>query len=154
MNPFIMMALLQFIKEMSRVQQLKFKYLKGLPPTILGEVFKINETILHDLRMRNELYARNPKTVRYGTETISFLSAKLWALVPQNIKDSSCLPCFEKSIRKSKPNCPSCLSKIFLQHVRFSQLNSSPLFSVFNLFEFHITCSCPYYVFSVRAIVT
>ena len=33
----------------------------------------------------NELYARNPKTVRYGTETMSFLSPKIWSLIPQNI---------------------------------------------------------------------
>ena len=37
--------------------------------------------------MRNELYAKNPKTVRYVTET-----PKIWALLPQNIKDSSSLP--------------------------------------------------------------
>ena len=48
--------------------------------------------------MRNELYARNPKTVRYGTETISFLSPKIWSLIPQNIKYSGSLPCFEKKI--------------------------------------------------------
>ena len=46
--------------------------------------------------MRNELYARNPKTVRYGTETISFLSPKIWSLVPQNIKDSGSLSCLKK----------------------------------------------------------
>ena len=40
--------------------------------------------------------AENPNTVRYGTETISFLSPKIWALIPQNIKDSSSLPCFLK----------------------------------------------------------
>ena len=33
---------------------------------------KNNETIPYDLRMRNELDARNPKTVRCGTKTISF----------------------------------------------------------------------------------
>ena len=49
-----------------------YKYLHGLSPEILNEVFKVNEAIPYDLRMRNELYARNPKTVRYGTETISF----------------------------------------------------------------------------------
>ena len=54
-----------------------YKYLHGLSPAILSEVFKVNETIPFDLRMRNELYARNPKTVRYGTETISFLSPKI-----------------------------------------------------------------------------
>ena len=77
-----------------------YKYLYGLSPTILGEVFKVNETIPHDLRMRNQLYARNPKTVRYSTETTSFLSPKTWAFIPQNIKDSSSFPCFRKSIRK------------------------------------------------------
>ena len=37
------------------------KYLHGLPPAILSDVFKVNETITCDLRMRNELYARNPE---------------------------------------------------------------------------------------------
>ena len=49
-----------------------YKYLHGLSPAILNEVFKVNETIPYDLRMRNELYARNSKTVRYGTETINY----------------------------------------------------------------------------------
>ena len=79
-----------------------YKYLHGLSPTILSEVFKVNEIIPDDLRMRNELYARNPKTVRYGTETISFLSPKIWSLIPQNIKDSSSLPCFKKKKKKKK----------------------------------------------------
>ena len=52
--------------------------------------------------MRNELYARNPTTVGYGTETISFLSPKIWFLIPQNIKDSGFLPCFKKKKKKKK----------------------------------------------------
>ena len=47
---------------------------------------KFNETIPYDLRMRNELYGTNQNTVRYGTETISFLSPKIWVFIPQNIK--------------------------------------------------------------------
>ena len=58
-----------------------YKYLHGLSPAILSEVFKVNETIPYDLRMRNELYARNPKIVRYGTETTSFLSPKICSLI-------------------------------------------------------------------------
>ena len=49
----------------------------------LNEVFKVNETIPFDLRICDELYARNPKTVRYGTEFISFLPPKIWSLIPQ-----------------------------------------------------------------------
>ena len=59
-----------------------------LSSTILGEDVKVNETIPYDLKIRHELYSRNPKTVRYGTETIYFLSPEIWALIPQNIKKS------------------------------------------------------------------
>ena len=44
-----------------------YKYLHGLSPAILSEVFQVNETISYDLKMLNKLYARNPKTVIYGT---------------------------------------------------------------------------------------
>ena len=97
------MAPLQFIKKMC---------------AIFGEIFEVND-IPYDLKMRNELYTRNPETVRYGTEIISSLPPKFWALIPQNIKDSGSLPCFKKSIRKRKPNCPRRLCKTFLQHVAF-----------------------------------
>ena len=50
-----------------------YKYLHGLSPAILSEVFKVNETTPYDLRMCNELYARNPKIVICGTETTFFL---------------------------------------------------------------------------------
>ena len=39
--------------------------------------------------MRNELYARNPKTVRYSRETISFLSRKNWALIPKKKQENA-----------------------------------------------------------------
>ena len=38
-----------------------FKYLHGLSPAIVSEVFKVNEIIPQDLRMRNELYAIKSK---------------------------------------------------------------------------------------------
>ena len=70
--------------------------------------------------MRDELYARDPKAVGYDTETIFFLSPKILTLIPQNIKDSSPLQCFKKSIRKWKPSCRFCLSKTFLKHFDFT----------------------------------
>ena len=100
-----------------------YKYLHGLFPTILGEVFKVKETIPYDLRMRNELNARNPKTARFGTETLSLLSPKIWASIQQSIDNSSSMPCFKKSIRKWKPTCPCRLCK-----------------------KVRITCLCSYYI--------
>ena len=37
----------------------------------------VNKTIPYDLRMRNELYVRNPKIEIYGTETTFFLSPEI-----------------------------------------------------------------------------
>ena len=54
-----------------------YKYLHGLSPAILSEVFQVNETIPYDLRMRNELYARNPEIVTCATSTTFFLSPEI-----------------------------------------------------------------------------
>ena len=81
-----------------------YKYQHGLSPAILNEVFKVSETISYGLRMRNEFYARNPKTVRYGTETKSFLSPKIWSFIPQNIKDSGSLPYVSKKTENGNPS--------------------------------------------------
>ena len=134
MNSLIRMAPLRFIKKNAQSLEIEiYKYLRGLSPLILGEVFKVIETIPYDLRMRNELYARNQKS-KISTETISFLPPKIWALIPKNIKDSSSLPGFKKKIIKWKPNCSCRLCKTYLQHVGFIWLNSSPTFLVFNSF--------------------
>ena len=45
--------------------------------TIFGEAFKVNKSVTYDLRMRNELYARNTKTGSYGVENISFSYPKI-----------------------------------------------------------------------------
>ena len=44
-----------------------FKFLSGLSPPIMNEVFQVKPSILHFLRDNNELYNKNPKTVTYGT---------------------------------------------------------------------------------------
>ena len=64
-----------------------YKFLHGLSPVIMSDIIKLNRPPTYNLRTRQELYSRNPKTVRYGTETISFLAPKIWAIVPQNTKN-------------------------------------------------------------------
>ena len=90
-----------------------YKYLHCLSPAILSEVFKVDKKIPYDLRMRNELYARNPTTVRHGTETIFFMSPKIWSLIPQDIKDSGSLPCFKKTLENGNPTAHVLYGKLF-----------------------------------------
>ena len=44
------------------------KFFHGLSPSIMKNVFHLNTNIPYNLRSRSEL-SRNPKTVKYGTET-------------------------------------------------------------------------------------
>ena len=83
-----------------------YEHIHKLSPAIMGEVFKINRSLPYNLRTSNEFSSRVPKTVKYGTEIISFLAPKFWASVPGKIKECSCLEAFKPKIRKWKPDCP------------------------------------------------
>ena len=66
----------------------------------MKNVFHLNTNILYNRRSHSGLYCRNPKTVRYGTETISYLTPKIWSLVPDAIKISKSLDAFKSGIRQ------------------------------------------------------
>ena len=96
-----------------------YKDSHALSPAIMGKVFKINRILPYNLRTQNDFSSRVPKTAKYRTETISFLAPKVWALVPEKLKECSCLETFKSKIRKWKPGCPCRLCKTYLQHVEF-----------------------------------
>ena len=96
-----------------------YKHIRGLSPEIMGKVFKINRILPYNLRTQNYFFSWVPKTVKYGTETNSFLAPKVWAWVPEKMKECSCLEAFKSRIRKWKPDCPCPLCKTYLQHDGF-----------------------------------
>ena len=57
------------------------KFLNGLNPPIMNEVFQIKPSAPYSLRDKNELYSRNAKTVTCGTESVSLLSHLIWSIV-------------------------------------------------------------------------
>ena len=61
----------------------------------MGDIIELNKPPTYIVRTHQELYSRNPKTVRYGTETIFFLTPKIWAIVPQNVTNCSSLSSFK-----------------------------------------------------------
>ena len=96
-----------------------FKFLNGLSPEIMNDVFQVKSRAPYYLRDKNELHSRNPKTLAYGTESVSFMAPNIWSIVPQELKNSQSLYSFKKGIREWKPNCPCQLCKTYLQHVGF-----------------------------------
>ena len=45
--------------------------------------------------MSNVLNRRGVNSVRYGTETVSFLAPKIWDILPKKMKDSESLDIFK-----------------------------------------------------------
>ena len=69
----------------------------------------------YDLRGNNFLERRRVKSVRYGTESISFLAPKMWEILPNEIKDSDTLQIFKAKIKKWVPvECPCRLCKTYV----------------------------------------
>ena len=91
-----------------------FEFLNGLFQQIMNDVFQAKSPVPYYLRDKNELYSKNPKTVAYGTESVSFMAPKIWSIVHQELKNSQSLYFFKKGIKKWKPNCPCRLSKTYL----------------------------------------
>ena len=49
---------------------------------------------------RSKLYCRNPKTLKCGTEAISYLAPKIQSFVPEAIKSNNSLDAFKSKIRQ------------------------------------------------------
>ena len=85
----------------------------------MNNIFKVNQTVPYNLRKRNAVHSRNPSSLRYGTETISYIAPKIWTRVPKTTKNCDSLKSFKQKIGKWKPDCPRRLCKAYLQHVGF-----------------------------------
>jgi len=98
-----------------------FKTKKGLNPVIMNEIFKFTEP-LYNLRETSSLERTNVKTVRYGTETLSWLGPKIWKLLPDEFKNCESLESFKAKISNwetLKCPCRLCKIHIYIQNVGF-----------------------------------
>ena len=88
-----------------------YKFVNGLSPETMNSMFNLKGNNRYSLRNVHELYSRNPRTVKYCAETISYLALKIWSIVPQTIKESTFIYSFKTKIRKWKTDCPCWLCK-------------------------------------------
>jgi len=96
-----------------------YKYLNGLSPKIMGQVFKLHDNI-YDLRSDVSLKEYNIKTVHYGQQSITYLAPRIWKLVPAVIKESPSIQSFKLKIKSWVPmNCPCRLCKRYVPNLGF-----------------------------------
>ena len=88
-----------------------YKVKHELCPKIMLDLFK---KVTHPYNFRNGLICGSYKikTRRYGTETITYLSPKIWSIIPDEIRKSASLGTFHQKLKLWKPDsCPCCICK-------------------------------------------
>ena len=96
-----------------------FKVKNNLAPEIMNNVFEIKEKS-YNLRYNCDFTRRNVKTVKYGSESLSFLGPQIWNLVPKEIRNLQSLENFKKSIKSwTTSKCPCRLCKRFVTNLGF-----------------------------------
>ena len=58
-----------------------------LVPELMNDIIKKRD-VTYSFRNNSTFETKKIKSVYYGSRTISFLSPKIWKLLPSNIKDS------------------------------------------------------------------
>ena len=71
-----------------------------LSPPILNKVF-VEQGCNYNLRTKFFLNRRRVNSVRYGTESVSYLAPKIWDILPIGIKDSETINSFKAKRKKN-----------------------------------------------------
>lgn len=96
-----------------------YKFINGLSPKIMGEIFQIKENN-YNLRTGLPFKSYNINTVHYRQNSISYLAPRVWALFPQHIKSSPSFSAFKRKIRNWVPeDCPCRLFERYLPFIGF-----------------------------------
>ena len=84
------------------------------------QVFDFQEPY-YDLRSETRQFRKeNIKTTQYGIKSVKFLGTKIWAMVPQNIKNCKSLQEFKRLIKVWKPEACSCrMYKKYVANIGF-----------------------------------
>ena len=80
-----------------------FKVKTGESPSIMHEIFQIDDSNNFNLRENRRFKSGNLKTVYYGAETITALRPKLWIVLPDEYQNSTSLEEFKTKIKNWVP---------------------------------------------------
>ena len=100
-----------------------YKVENELWPKIMLDLFK---EVTHPYNLKNSLICGSYKikTVRYDTETITYLGPKIWSIVPDEIRGSASLETFRQNIKLWKSNSRPCgTCKKYIANVGFVNLS-------------------------------
>ena len=96
-----------------------FKTKSGLNPKIMEDVFNF-KNLAYNFRNTETFNRSNVSSVKYGTETITSLGAKIWKILPNGYKELTSLSTFKSKIKNWETDKSPCrLCKTYIQRVGF-----------------------------------
>ena len=85
----------------------------------MEDVFKF-KNLAYNFRNVGNLNRNNVNSVKYGTETITSLGAKIWKILSNDYKELISLSTFKSKIKNWETDkCPCRLCKTYIQRVGF-----------------------------------
>ena len=87
-----------------------FNFSRGLSPEIVTELFEFREPIPYELRRMSQFQLPFVHLVSSGTKSLKFFGPKIWALVPNEMKQSESLEKSRNAIKQWNPT-----SRLFLE---------------------------------------
>ena len=86
------------VKNIQKLMIEFYKYLYGLLAPIMKEVFRKR---IHKYNLRNcrVTLLLNPKTKKYGIDTVAYKATQLWSTLPRRYKNLSSLDLFKSKIK-------------------------------------------------------
>ena len=78
---------------------LLYKVINNLSPEIVSEIFYANNQPHYNLRRSFNFQSVNVRTIRYGTESLTYLANKIWSQIPTDIKEAPTLELFREKIK-------------------------------------------------------
>ena len=107
------------VKNIQKLMIELYKYLYGLSAPIMKEVLT-KRLLMYNLRNCRATLLPNPKTKKYGTDTIAYQAAQLWITLPKRYKNFPSLDLFKSEIKNWHcSDCPCNICQIFVDGVGF-----------------------------------
>ena len=89
----------------------------------MNDVFQFGKNSAYELRSDNHLQRTNIQTLHFASESMKTLGAKVWGLIPAEIKTSKSLTIFKKNIKNWTPKgCLCRLCRIYIDQL-VSEIN-------------------------------
>jgi len=96
-----------------------YKFLNGLSPPIMNEVFQVKECP-YNLRNPRILATMPKSTIRYGIDTVTYKAPQIWQSLPADIRNSESLDLFKANIRQLQSiSCQCNICKPFIANLGY-----------------------------------